>query len=85
MKLAHIELSEIRVVSLYVVTCFMCENQLHLAASEIDASVGDAAAMAASQGWHSYETADETCSVACARCIKEAQANEAEREAEDNA
>lgn len=78
MKLANIELSGIRVVSLYVVTCFMCENQLHLAASEIDASVGDAAAMAASQGWHSYETADETCSVACARCIKEAQENEAE-------
>ncbi|WP_338725717.1 hypothetical protein V8687_18390 [Shewanella baltica] len=81
MKLANIELSEIRVVSLYVATCFMCENQLHLAASEIDASVGDAAAMAASQGWHSYETADETCSVACARCIKEAQDNEKEREA----
>lgn len=81
MKLANIELSGIRVVSLYVVTCFMCENQLHLAASEIDASVGDAAAMAASQGWHSYETADETCSVACARCIKEAQENEAEASA----
>ncbi|MCU8013664.1 hypothetical protein [Shewanella sp. SM74] len=78
MKLANIELSEIRVVSVYVITCFMCENQTHFAASEIDASVGDAAAMAASQGWHSYETADESCSVACPRCIKEAQENEVE-------
>ncbi|MGI2124443.1 hypothetical protein ACRN9J_20090 [Shewanella baltica] len=78
MKLANVELSEIRVVSLYMITCFMCEKQLHLAASEIDASVGDAAAMAASQGWHSYETSDESCSVACPSCIKEAQENEGE-------
>lgn len=78
MKLANVDLSEIRVVSLYVITCFMCEKQLHLAASEIDASVGDAAAMAASQGWHSYETSDENCSVACPNCIKEAQENEGE-------
>ncbi|GIU45459.1 hypothetical protein [Shewanella algidipiscicola] len=78
MKLAHVDLSEIRVVSLYVITCFMCEKQLHLAASEIDASVGDAAAMAASQGWHSYETADESCSVVCPSCIKETQENEGE-------
>lgn len=78
MKLANIDLSEIRVVSLYMITCFMCEKQLHLAASEIDASVGDAAAMAASQGWHSYETSDESCSVACPSCIKEAQENEGE-------
>ncbi|MGI2025561.1 hypothetical protein [Shewanella glacialipiscicola] len=80
MKLAHIDLSEIRVVSLYVITCFMCENQLHLAASEIDASysVGDAATIAASQGWYSFETADECCSVACPRCIKEVQQNEGE-------
>ena len=78
MKLANVELSEIRVVSLYVITCFMCEKQLHLAASEIDASVGDAAAMAASQSWHSYETSAESCSVACPSCIKEAQENEGE-------
>ena len=74
MKLANVDLSEIRVVSLYVITCFMCEKQLHLAASEIDASVGDAA----SQGWHSFETSDESCSVACPSCIKEAQENEGE-------
>lgn len=78
MKLANVDMSEIRVVSLYVITCFMCEKQLHLAASEIDASVGDAAAMAASQGWHSYETSDESCSVACPSCIKEAHENEGE-------
>ncbi|WP_413472342.1 hypothetical protein [Shewanella baltica] len=81
MKLANVDLSEIRVVSLYVITCFFCEKPLHLAASEIDASVGDAAAMASSQGWHSYETADESCSVACPSCIKEAQENEAEASA----
>ncbi|MGI2144475.1 hypothetical protein [Shewanella frigidimarina] len=78
MKLANIELSEIRVVTFYVITCFMCDKQLHLAASEIEASVGDAAAMAASQGWHSYETSDESCSVACPRCIKEVQENQEE-------
>jgi hypothetical protein len=79
MKLANIDLSEIRITSLYVVTCFMCENQTHFAAGDVDASVGDAAVMAASQGWHSYETSDEHCSVACPRCIKEVQQNEKER------
>ncbi|HCD15488.1 hypothetical protein [Shewanella sp.] len=78
MKLANVELSEIRVVSLYVITCFMCENQTHFPASETDASVGDAAVMAASRGWRSYETSDESCSVACPRCIKEALEREAE-------
>lgn len=78
MKLANVELSEIRVVSLYVITCFICENQTHILASETDSSVGDAAVMAASKGWHSYETSDESCSVACPRCIKEAQENEVE-------
>lgn len=78
MKLANIDACEIKVATVYVITCFMCDKELHLAATAIDSNVGDAAAMAATQGWHSYQTDDESCSIACPSCIKEVQENEAE-------
>lgn len=83
MKLDRVDVNEITIQAVYIINCFMCNNQLHISA-EVGAA-SDAAAMAASQGWHSYETADESCSVACPSCIKEAQANEEEREAEASA
>lgn len=78
MKLANVELSEIRITALYVITCFMCEKKLYLATTDSKDTVGDAADMAAVDGWHSYETAHETCSAACPDCIKEVQENEVE-------
>jgi hypothetical protein len=76
MQLANIDMSEISVQAVYVICCFMCDQELSLSA-EIGA-VGDAGVVAASQGWHSYETSDESYSVACPSCIKEVQQNEAE-------
>ncbi|MGL6124625.1 MAG: hypothetical protein ACRC1W_16880 [Shewanella sp.] len=76
MKLTNIDPAEITVIAVYVLTCYMCDKQLHLATE--DCSVGDVAFSAATQGWHSYQTADESCSIACPSCIKEVQENEAE-------
>ncbi|MGE6433118.1 hypothetical protein [Shewanella baltica] len=73
MKLANVDMSEISVQAVYVINCFMCVNTLHLDAGI--GAVGDAAVIAASQGWHSYETDNETCSAACPNCIKEVREN----------
>ena len=78
MKLDRVDVNEITIQAVYIINCFMCNNQLHLSA-EVGAA-SDAAVAAASQGWHSYETADEHCSIACPSCIKEAKANEEESE-----
>ncbi len=80
MKLAQIDINEITIQAVYVIHCFMCDDALAIS-SEVGAA-SDAAVTAASQGWHSYETADEYCSIACPSCIKEAQANEAECQVE---
>jgi hypothetical protein len=76
MQLANVDMSEISVQAVYVICCFLCDQELSLSA-EIS-TVGDAAVVAASQGWHSYEISDESCSVVCPSCIKEVQQNEAE-------
>ncbi|MGL4545508.1 MAG: hypothetical protein ACRCUU_08075 [Plesiomonas sp.] len=78
MKLANVELSEIRITALYVITCFMCGKELRMESRTSTATVRNAVDMAAAEGWHSYETAHETCSAACPDCIKEVQENEVE-------
>lgn len=78
MKLDRVDVNEITIQAVYVINCFMCDNTLYIpwTSAAIDAAVA-----AASQGWHSYETADEHCSIACPSCIKEAKENEAEANA----
>ncbi|AVI66966.1 hypothetical protein CKQ84_14330 [Shewanella sp. WE21] len=75
MKLANIELSEIRITALYVVTCFTCGKELRIESREAEITVSDAVSMVSAQGWHSYETDNETCSAACPNCIKEVREN----------
>ena len=77
MKLADVEKSEINIASVYELKCFMCDKTLYIDFFGTG-SVSDAAKTAASQGWHSYETSSECCSIACPSCIKEVQENEAE-------
>jgi hypothetical protein len=75
MELANIDTTEIKAVTVYLVPCFMCEKELYVTA---DCNIGDVAHRAAAQGWHSYQTADETCSIACPTCIAEVTENELE-------
>lgn len=76
MKLSNIDVAEIKVTAVYMLSCFMCSKELHVN-SEIG-STGDVAMYAATKGWHSYETADEHCSIACPSCIQEVKENEKE-------
>lgn len=76
MKLANVELSEIRITALYVITCFMCGKELRMESRTSTATVKDAVDMAAVEGWKSYKTAHETCSAACPDCINEVYENE---------
>lgn len=75
MKLANIELSEISVKVNYIITCFMCNKNLLLTTKTPDASFDEVVNFAKSEGWHSYETDDETCGAACPDCIKEVSEN----------
>ncbi|MGL4711486.1 MAG: hypothetical protein ACRCWP_02665 [Shewanella sp.] len=74
-KLANVELSEINVKVSYVITCFMCDKNLLLEAQTPNATFDEVVNFATSQGWHSYETDDETCGAACPECIKEVREN----------
>lgn len=80
MTLEPIDPNEIKIISVYVVCCMNCEKTLHI--SSEDSNVGEVVSKAASQGWFSYATDDETCSVACPACIKEITENEQESENE---
>lgn len=78
MKLTPIDANEIKIIAVYVVCCMNCEKLLHIASE--DCNVGEAVSKAASKGWFSYATDDETGSVACPDCIKEISENEQDRE-----
>ena len=80
MILTQIDANEIKIIAVYVVCCMNCEKTLHIASD--DCNVGEVVSKAASQGWFSYATDDETCSVACPACIKEITENEQESENE---
>lgn len=69
MKLANVHASEIAIEAVFVFTCFMCNRVLYIGADV--GTVADAAGHAAAQGWHSYDTPDESCACACPSCIKE--------------
>ncbi|MCL1050364.1 hypothetical protein L2755_12095 [Shewanella abyssi] len=73
MKTRDIEPTEIEVMSVFVITCFMCSEKHYVSLVK---SVSEAIQSASKEGWHGYETDDETCSTACPKCIKEARENE---------
>ncbi|PKG74821.1 hypothetical protein CXF86_11055 [Shewanella sp. GutCb] len=75
MKIRDIEPTEIEVMSVFVITCFICSEKHYISLVK---SVSEAINSATKEGWHGYETTDETCSTACPKCIKEAQDNETE-------
>ena len=75
MKLFNVDPTEVEVLSVFAINCFMCSDTHYI--SRVT-TVGDAIDHAAKDGWHGYETDGEVCSTACPRCIKEVKENEAE-------
>jgi len=75
MKLLNVEPTEVEVLTVFAITCFMCTNKHYISGVR---AVGDAIDKAAEAGWHGYETAAEVCSTACPKCIQEVKENEAE-------
>ncbi|MGS0695298.1 hypothetical protein [Shewanella sp. 0m-4] len=75
MKLLNVEPTEVEVLSVFVITCFMCTGTNYI--SRVS-TVGEAINKAAADGWHGYETDGEVCSTACPKCIQEVKENEAE-------
>ncbi|ABZ75880.1 conserved hypothetical protein [Shewanella halifaxensis HAW-EB4] len=76
MRLLNVEISEVEKLTLFAITCFMCDEKFYVTtASTVEEAVDKAAAV----GWHGYETIDEVCSTACPKCIANAKQDEAER------
>lgn len=75
MKLLNVDPTEVEVLSVFVINCFMCANTHYVSRVK---TVREAIEYAAKDGWHGYETDSEVCSTACPKCIKEVQENEVE-------
>ncbi|NRD73235.1 hypothetical protein HQQ94_08260 [Shewanella sp. VB17] len=75
MKLFNVDPTEVEVLTVFAINCFMCANTHYV---QRERTVGDAINSAAKDGWHGYEIDSETCSAACPTCIQEVKENEAE-------
>ncbi len=74
LTLTDIDAGEIQVVTMYVISCFLCDATVHVEAN--GNYISDAMNVAAANGWHGYTTEDETCSTCCPKCLAEVAANE---------
>jgi hypothetical protein len=77
MKIANVAASEIEEHRRFMTECCCCGSILLFDATP-ETLEEEFCEHAASQGWHSVETADEIIACACPKCIDEIKQNELE-------